>query len=196
MPPKKRIAAIYLCSWCILFCIWLLDFNASPLSSISKSMHSLLSVVFMLVPSAGLTNKLDLLSEKSQRLVNTSLNPLQETKRVSTEGIYEHRSALMATSGLHNRSLLMCWNCFWRQTDWYNGVVWVLKGWAASAEAWFTDLGSIYPFASALFGVCAEATELADKQGPLRGAGVLLWTSHKQEMDPYYAHSWFLLQTG
>lgn len=140
-------------------------------------MYSLLSVISMLVPTVSLTNKLDLLSEKSQRLVNTPLNPLRETKRVSTEGIYEHRSALMATSGLHNSRLLMCWNCFWRQTDWYNGVVWVLKGWAASAEAWFTDLGSIYPFASALFGVCAEATELADKRGPLRGAAVLLWTS-------------------
>lgn len=99
-----------------------------------------------------------------------SFQPLRETKRVSTEGIYEHRSALVATSGLHNSRLLMCWNCFWRQTDWYNGVVGVLKGCAASVEAWFTDLGSIYSFALALFGVCAEAAELAWHARVLREA--------------------------
>lgn len=130
----------------VIVLIWLSDILCvcnSPQSAFSESIHSLLSIIFMLVPIAGLTNKLDLLSEKSLRLVNTPLNPLRETKRVSTEGIYEHRSALVATSGLHNSTLLMCWNCFWRQTDWYNGVVWILQGLAASAEVWLTDLGSI-----------------------------------------------------
>lgn len=45
-----------------------------PPSAVSKSMDSLLSVIFMLVPVTSLTNKLDLLSEKSQRLVNTPLD--------------------------------------------------------------------------------------------------------------------------
>lgn len=110
---------------------------------------------------------------------------LRETKRVSTEGIYEHRSALVATSGLHNSTLLMCWNCFWRQTDWYNGAVWALKGRAASAEVWLTDLGSIYPFALALFGVSAETTEPAELQGPLRGARGLLRTGNGPLLFPW-----------
>ena len=34
--------------------------------------------------------------------------------------MHEHRSPPPAMSCLHNNTLLMSWNCFWRQTDWYN----------------------------------------------------------------------------
>jgi len=50
---------------------------------------------------------------------------------------------------------------------------WALKGQAPGAEVWLTALGSIYSFASALFGLSAVSTELTDTQGPLRGGGVL-----------------------
>lgn len=42
--------------------------------------RSLLSVIFMLVPITSRTNKLDLLSEKSLRLVNTALNPCERQR--------------------------------------------------------------------------------------------------------------------
>lgn len=158
-------------------------------SVVPKSVHALLSPSLVLARIA--------LSEKPPP-GKYSPQPLQETKRASTGGIYEHRSALVATSGPHNSMLLMLWNCFWRQTDWYNGVVWALKGQAPGAEVWLTDLGSIYPFASTLSAISAEAIEWTDTQGPLRWGDAALFSesASKQEIDPYYPHSWFLLQTG
>lgn len=67
----------------VIVLIWLPDILCvcnSPQSAFSKSMHSLLSVIFMLVPIASLTNKLDLLSEKSLCLVNTPLNPCERQR--------------------------------------------------------------------------------------------------------------------
>lgn len=49
-------------------------------SAFPKSMHSMLSVIFMLVPIASFNNKLDLLSEKSLCLVNAPLNPCERQR--------------------------------------------------------------------------------------------------------------------
>lgn len=78
MSQTKEGSTEFWCSSCVLFLYYLPA--RDPQSCLSKSMSSLLSVTFMLVLIASLTNKLDLLSEKSQRLVNTPLNPLARDK--------------------------------------------------------------------------------------------------------------------
>lgn len=67
----------------VIVLIWLpviLCVCNSPQSAVSKSMDSLLSVIFMLVPITSLTNKLDLLSEKSLHLANTPLDPYERQR--------------------------------------------------------------------------------------------------------------------
>lgn len=149
-------------------------YNAPLIQSI------LSSLIVRLVTVARLINNLDL------RLVNTPC----ERQRVSTEGIYKNRSALVATSAPHNSVILMCWNCFWRQTDWYNGVG--PSGLGFLRSVWLTDLGSMWTFALPLWGVCAGAMELPQSS---QNKPVFFWSRPKQVIDPS-THCWFLQQTG
>lgn len=103
--------------------------------------------------------------------------PLWETKKVSTGGIYEHRSALVATSALHNSMLLMCWNCFWRRTDWYNAVCGSSRAGPPVLKSDSMTLGqSIHlHWLSLAFVLRAQSLQTC-RGGPLRGAAVLLCT--------------------
>lgn len=79
-PNKRRQHTAHLSLLLFLHVVFVFIWLPETHSSFFRSMPSLLSVHFMLVPIAGPTNKLDLLSEKSQRLVNTPFNPLARDK--------------------------------------------------------------------------------------------------------------------
>lgn len=67
---------------------------------------------------------LDLSSVRSRGLVNTALT------RRDRGSIYRRNRSIERPCGhgcSHNSPVLMRWNCFWRQTHWYNGVLGLLQ---------------------------------------------------------------------
>lgn len=119
-------------------------------SAVSKSGHSLLS------PSLALTNKLELLSKESPHLVNTLLN-LCKKQRGDPQKEYMSIDRPLWPRLVHTIACYWCCGIAFegRQID---IMEWCgpLKGRAPAAPVWLTDLGSIFAFASSMFGVCAQ----------------------------------------